>query len=330
MRGSLVLGGERPLVLVGPGTRLSGLAAVSSPLNARGPDPGVPRSMAIRAAARRPQKCDGWDSAVSGIMPRRAYSPSEVSMATTQRRRAAQTPGSGRSARALSYAAENYLLSLAILHEDGIAPHVGQLASYLRHIPLEEGLGTTMASVSGMVHRMAREGLVEVNRSKEVELTPEGELIARDVVRRHRLAERLLVDVLDVPIERAEIEAHRLEHAISPALLKRIEEKLGYPKTCPYGRPIYGVGEERLRKDNPGTLRLSETEAGGIYTIVQIPDEDFPLLRYMVENRVLPGQPIEVVDNAPYRGVVDLRREGVPVSIGVDVAQRIRVKPRER
>ena len=251
-------------------------------------------------------------------------------MATTQRRRAAQTPGSGRSARALSYAAANYLLSLAILHEDGIAPHVGQLASYLRHIPLEEGLGTTMASVSGMVHRMAREGLVEVNRSKEVELTPEGELIARDVVRRHRLAERLLVDVLDVPIERAEIEAHRLEHAISPALLKRIEEKLGYPKTCPYGRPIYGVGEERLRKDNPGTLRLSETEAGGIYTIVQIPDEDFPLLRYMVENRVLPGQPIEVVDNAPYRGVVDLRREGVPVSIGVDVAQRIRVKPRER
>ncbi len=248
-------------------------------------------------------------------------------MATTQRHRAARALNKGKSTRALSHAAENYMLSLAILHEDGIAPHVGQLASYLRHIPLEEGLGTTMASVSGMVHRMAREGLVQVNRGKEVELTPEGELIARDVARRHRLAERLLVDVLDVPIERAEIEAHRLEHAISPALLERIEEKLGYPETCPYGRPIYrGVGDG-LRRDLPGTLRLSETTAGLFYTIVQIPDEDFPLLKYLVENRVLPSQLVEVVDNAPYRGVVDLRRESVPVSIGVDVAQRIRVKP---
>ena len=239
----------------------------------------------------------------------------------------AVTPSKGvKARRGLSRAAENYLLSLAILHEDGISPHVSQLAGYLRHIPIEEGMGTTMASVSGMVHRMAREGLVLVNRSKEIELTAEGERVARDVVRRHRLAERLLVDVLDVSLERAESEAHQLEHAISPALLAKIDEKLGYPDTCPYGRPIYRGDGVTLHRDRPGTLRLSETLQGQYYEIVQVPDEDLPLLEFMVENGILPGQRIEVTDNAPYRGVVDLRRNSTPVSIGMDVAERIRVR----
>lgn len=234
-----------------------------------------------------------------------------------------ETPKARRS---LSHAAENYLLSLAILHEDGMAPHVGQLATYLRRIPVEEGVGTTLASVSGMVHRMAREGLVLVNRGKEIELTPDGQLVARDVVRRHRLAERLLVDVLDVPIERAESEAHQLEHSISPALLTKIEEKLGFPETCPYGRPIYRGTEDSLYRDRPGTMRLSETDQSAQYEIVQVPDEDYPLLKFLVENKILPGQRIEVADNAPYRGVVDLRRDGTPVSVGMEVARRIRVR----
>ena len=226
----------------------------------------------------------------------------------------------------MSDAAENYLLSLAILHEDGVQPHVSQLATYLRRMPAEERVGTTMPSVSGMVQRMVKEQLVFVNKGKEIELTTNGERVARDVVRRHRLAERLLVDILDVPLERAESEAHRLEHAISPALLKLIEEKLGYPETCPYGRPIYREGEGTLRRGAPGTLRLAEAEAGRSYQITQVPDEDYPLLKYMVDNGILPGQTVTVVDNAPYRGVIDLQRDSAPVSIGLEVAQRIRVK----
>ena len=102
----------------------------------------------------------------------------------------------------MSRAAENYLLSLAILQEDGVSPHISQLASYLRNIPPEEEVGTTLASVSGMIQRMAKDGLLQVSKDKEIVLTTEGERRARTVVRRHRLSERLLVDVLDVPLER--------------------------------------------------------------------------------------------------------------------------------
>ncbi len=246
---------------------------------------------------------------------------------TSERTTTEGAAGSSPRARSMSRAGENYLLSLAILQEDGIAPHVSQLASYLRHIPKEEEVGTTLASVSGMIQRMAKEGLLEMTKEKQIVLTPAGEKRACDVVRRHRLSERLLVDVLDVPLERAESEAHALEHAISPGLLERIEEKLGFPDTCPYGRPIYREGEVVLRRDTPGTTRLSDAKSKTAYVVTRIPDEDFPLLRYLVENQILPGQRISVEDVANYRGVVDVARNGEKVSLGMDVASRIRVRP---
>jgi DtxR family Mn-dependent transcriptional regulator len=227
----------------------------------------------------------------------------------------------------MSRAAENYLLSLAILQEDGIAPHVSELASYLRRIPVEEEVGTTLASVSGMVQRMTKENLVGISKDKQIVLTPEGQARARDVVRRHRLSERMLVDILDVPLERAESVAHQLEHAISPELLDRIEEKLGFPDTCPYGRPIYRAGDQGIRAEDPGTLRLADAEKGHRYTVLRVPDEDYPLLCYLVENEILPGREIEVEDIAGYRGVVDLHHNGNHVSLGMEVAARIRVKP---
>lgn len=227
----------------------------------------------------------------------------------------------------MSRAAENYLLSLAILQEDGVSPHVSELASYLRRIPPGEEVGTTLASVSGMVQRMAKEGLVQITKEKSIVLTPEGHSRARDVIRRHRLSERLLVDVLDVPIERAESLAHQLEHAISPELLDRIEVKLGFPDTCPYGRPIYREGDQGIRGDQPGSLRLSEANPGQRYTVLRIPDEDYPLLCYLVENEILPGGEILVDDIATYRGVVDVQRDGTRVSLGMEVAARIRVTP---
>ncbi|MBM3939981.1 MAG: metal-dependent transcriptional regulator [SAR202 cluster bacterium] len=227
----------------------------------------------------------------------------------------------------LSHTAENYLLSLSILQEDGIAPHISQLAAYLRHIPPEEEVGTTLASVSGMVQRMAKEGLLVVSKEKEIFLTEEGQRVARGVVRRHRLAERLLTDILGVPLERAEGEAHRLEHSISPWLLERIETKLGNPETCPYGRPIYRENEPAPRKEAVGTIRLSESKPGTAYLVTRIPDEDYPLLRFLVENKILPGQRIVIDDNAPYRGVVDLRRDNERVSLGMEVTHRVRVRP---
>ena len=235
-----------------------------------------------------------------------------------------------RAAGRRSEASENYLLALRILEEDGIAPHISQLAEFLRHMPAGEGVGTTLASVSGMVHRMAKEGLLTINKAKQLLLSLEGERLAYDVVRRHRLSERLLVNLLDVPLDQAETEAHRLEHSISPALLQRIEAKLGYPETCPYGRAIPRAGETSLRPDPADVLPLSQATGGGDYTVVRIPDEVYSLLRFLVGNKILPGQRVRVTEVAPYRGVVDLERDGEPVSVGIEVAARIRVKPAAR
>lgn len=226
-----------------------------------------------------------------------------------------------------SEASENYLLALRILEEDGIAPHLSELAEYLRRMPAGEGIGTTLASVSGMVHRMAKEQLVNINKSKQILLTEQGELLATDVVRRHRLSELLLVTLLDVPLERAEIEAHRLEHGISPELLERIEAKLGFPDTCPYGRPIYRAGETTLRIEPKDVLPLNKALGSRNYTVARIPDEVHSLLKFLVQNKILPGQQIRVNEVAPYRGVVDLERDEEKISLGIDVAARIRVKP---
>ena len=142
----------------------------------------------------------------------------------------------------LSQVAENYLLSLYILGEEGLRATSGQLAEYIRTLPAGEGLGTTLPSITGMLRRMAREGLVEMTAAKEVKLTPRGVVLAEGMVRRHRLAERMVVDLLGLELHKAHEEAHRLEHAISPDLEVKIRERLGNPTTCPFGRPIPGSG----------------------------------------------------------------------------------------
>ena len=85
----------------------------------------------------------------------------------------------------------------------------GQLAEYIRTLPAGEGLGTTLPSITGMLRRMAREGLVELTASKEVKLTPRGVVLAEGMVRRHRLAERMVVDLLGLELHKAHEEAHK-------------------------------------------------------------------------------------------------------------------------
>lgn len=226
-----------------------------------------------------------------------------------------------------SEAAENYLLSLRILQEDGIAPHISEIAEYLKNLPEGERIGTTLASVSGMIGRLSREGLLFVDSQKQIYLTEEGARLAHGVVRRHRLAERMLVDILGIPLEQAETEAHRLEHSISEELLRQIEVKLDYPDTCPYGRSIDRAGEIGPKPESADIIPLSETVNHYSYKIIRIPDEAQSLLEFLVANKILPGAVITITDNAPYRGVVDLKQADEKVSVGLRVASRIKVRP---
>ena len=183
-------------------------------------------------------------------------------------------------------AVEEYLETIYELEEAGIVPMRARIV---------ERLGVSAPSVSETVKRLEREGYLTLEpSSKAMVLTESGRKYATDMVRRHRLAERLLVDVLHVPWHQVHEEACRLEHAISDNLERHLVALLGDPATCPHGNPIPGsahavpagatatvtalpVGassevrriDEQLETDPAGLLLLEENglTPGGAFTV---------------------------------------------------------------
>lgn len=220
----------------------------------------------------------------------------------------------------VSRVAENYLLSLLELHEDGAWPTPAQLAEQIRLLPTEEDVGSSLPSVLGMVRRMAKEGLVKMSQDKRVTLTDRGTVLAESVVRRHRLAERMVVDLLGLEMPKAHVEAHRLEHAISPEVEARIQERLGNPTTSPFGRPIPGSGHATPLGRR---LTMDKGEPGCRYEVDRIPEEDQDLLRFLVEHGVVPDQEVVVVEAGHYRGVITFRNHRGEAALGLQAASRI-------
>ena len=228
-------------------------------------------------------------------------------------------PSKSASAMRLSMAAENYLLSIYQLEELGRRVTPSQLAEQLKRLPEGEGLGTSLPSVTGMLRRLTREGLIEMDKNKEIDLTKLGREAAESMVRRHRLAELLVVDVLEVDLFNAHEEAHRLEHAISPLLEEKIRRRLGNPKTSPFGDPIPGSGN--LASHN--SVSLSEAKQDHEYTVDRIPEDDQALLEYLVPYGFIPGRRVKLTEAAAYRGVIKLECNGAEVVVGYEVAERI-------
>jgi DtxR family Mn-dependent transcriptional regulator len=129
---------------------------------------------------------------------------------------------------------EMYLRTIYELVEEGITPLRARIA---------ERLHQSGPTVSQTVARMERDGLVTVEGDRHLELTDEGMRLATRVMRKHRLAERLLTDVIGLPWEEVHEEACRWEHVISEAVERRLLELLDHPTESPYGNPIPGLGE---------------------------------------------------------------------------------------
>lgn len=220
-------------------------------------------------------------------------------------------------------ATENYLLSIFRLNEQGMRVTLTILSEHLKTLPTDEGLGTSLPSVGGMIRRMARERLVETKANKEVVLTTSGRKSAESIVRRHRLAERLVVDLLGMDMQVSHVEAHRLEHAISPNLEDRIVAVLNNPDTCPFGHPIPGSGY----KPNENSMPLDMATEGEGMIIDSVPEDDQALLEYFVEKNILPGQKVRVNETAETRGVITLDCAGGEVVFSYDIAAKIRVYP---
>ena len=219
----------------------------------------------------------------------------------------------------LSMAMENYLLSILRLQEQKIKVSVVQLSEYFKNLPKAEGLGTSLPSVSAMVRRLSREKLIQTAKDKQIEFTTLGLQLAQSILRRHRLASRLAVDILGVELKYAHREAHRLEHAISPYLEHKIIEVLEHPVTCPFGHPIPG-STYVTPKD---LIPLFEANPGEIYFINRIPEDDEMLLEYLVENNFLPGKEIVLNDISFPRGVITVSCLKVEVALGLEVSKKI-------
>ena len=215
---------------------------------------------------------------------------------------------------------ENYLLCIYELNEDGFRVTLTHLAEQLRRTPETEHRGTSLPSVAGMVRRMQREGLVQVGANKDLSLTPEGVERAASIARRHRLAERMVADLLGMDLYKSHIEAHRLEHAISPEMETVIAERLGYPTTCPFGHPIPGSA---YSPDPNGYVALNEAEPGRSFVLDRIPEYDSDLLEFLVKSWLIPGQTITVKEVAPFKGVITLQVDDQDVVLGYEAASQI-------
>ncbi len=213
---------------------------------------------------------------------------------------------------------EDYLQAIYSLEGEGDTVISARLARRMRVTP-----PTAWATV----RRMVRDGLVTLDGKKVVHLTERGRELAEDIVKRHRLAERFLCDVLGLGWAEAHEEAHRFEHAITPRLEARIFALAGNPTTCPHGSPIPGTAG-KLAPDLVPLSALAAGEEATIEFISEELEEDTDLLRYLERGKIMPGSRVRLVESAPYTGVVILDREGSQVPLGLPVAAKIRARRR--
>lgn len=164
---------------------------------------------------------------------------------------------------------------------------------------LAERLKVTPASASGMVRRLAEQGLVTHTPYRGVALTDGGRTLALEMIRHHRLLETYLSVSLGMPWDRVHAEAEVLEHVISEDLEARIAAKLGHPTHDPHGDPIPAAD---LSVPPDDTRALVSLEPGDQGTLARVADADPEMLRYLSARGITPGTELEVVDKQPFGG----------------------------
>lgn len=223
----------------------------------------------------------------------------------------------------ISPVAQNYLLTLYTMREETGSATLSRLAEELATSPASEHLGTSLASVAGMIRRMKRDGLVDILPTKEIVFTGMGKRHAEAMMRRHQLAERLLADILGLELHKVHPEAHRLEHAISAEVEEKLVQRLGNPKRCPFGHTIPGSGYVPPANAVP----LDRAAANQPFLVERIPEDDPRLVEYLVKAGMVPDATVTVTEVAAYRGTMTLEIDGKDVVIGLKIAPRILVRP---
>ncbi len=199
---------------------------------------------------------------------------------------------------------EEYLESILAIEEEGVVPMRARLV---------ERLGLSAAAVSETVGRLSEHGYVELHGDRSLHLTDKGRRLATTVVRRHRLAERLLVDVIGLEWEKVHREADRWEHAISSDVEEKLVELLGDPATCPHGNPIPGS----KHKSSSGPMVPLSRAVPGPVTVQRVNERletDDDGISLLATAHMTPGSSAKVVEVGADGVVVetDTGRHSVP------------------
>ena len=209
---------------------------------------------------------------------------------------------------------EEYLETIYRLQEKSGVARTSDLVKMLNVAP---------GTVTNTVERLEKESLVVHEPYKGVKMTEKGYRTALRVIRKHRLSECLLTDILNLEWDKAHDAACQLEHGVSDEVAKKIEKALGHPRTCPHGNPIPtecgGVIEE-------GSQPLAESNLQDKGIIVKITDENPDLLQYLDRLGLRPETPLEVVEKAPFSGPITVRVKEKDYALSREIASIIRVK----
>jgi DtxR family Mn-dependent transcriptional regulator len=200
----------------------------------------------------------------------------------------------------------------------------------VRPVDLAEKFKVSRPTATQTLQKLAADGLVTQDRAEGVRLTKEGERQTEGLLRRHRLAERLMFDVLGMDFISAHEQAHTLEHWISPEVEERISSLLGKPTTCPHGNPIPGNapsgGIEYLRSQN--AFRLSQAKAGlsvEIVSISEVVEDESALLDRLMNKHIVPGHEVSILASDSEHGITYTSR-GSEHQLEHDLAEKIWVK----
>lgn len=216
---------------------------------------------------------------------------------------------------ALTGPVEDYLKAIYALGRGTGAVATNDIAQRLLIAP---------ASVSGMVRRLADQGLLSYERYHGVKLTDRGRRAALRTLRRHRVIESYLSKALSYPWDRVHAEAERLEHAATDELVDRMASAIGEPEVDPHGAPI--PSREGFM-DETEYFPLADLGAGVGVRVVRVRDEDPEMLRYLAELQITPGVELLIVSKAPFDGPITLRIGMTLHSIGPALAAQVMVAP---
>lgn len=205
---------------------------------------------------------------------------------------------------------EEYLETIYKLSQEGV----------VRPSQLADALGVSGPTVTATLKRLETRGLI-TRPSKQVELTAEGMVQSLDIVRKHRIAERFLVDVLGLDWEAAHEDACRLEHAMSTRVLEALEQYLDNPDVCPHGHPIPTA--QGTIAQTPGR-QLTDISAGESVAVLRVAEEE-AVLGYLGDHGLRPGARVTVTLRDDLGGLLGLDVDGTSLVLSLDMARHITV-----